>query len=217
LECLAPSRQRNIVTPSIQPTILVIDDDPTLGRSFKRLAELSFPDERVLWTRNGVTGLDMVRQHAEHLRLVVLDINMPLMDGNLAAAQIRALAPNVPVMPFTSHKESLPALVEMGCVLPVIKHPDVWRDLPDRMREAMGTRVVPIPELAWIMALRQSGNAVLSFVQQGAIAGVLATDREAAERVQRALGWLDKYCGRYSTPAREVIQARKLLQEAGVS
>jgi hypothetical protein len=26
--------------------------------------------------------------------------------------------------------------------------------------------------------------------------------------------WLDKYCGRFATPAREVLQARKLLREA---
>ena len=26
--------------------------------------------------------------------------------------------------------------------------------------------------------------------------------------------WLDKYCSRFATPAREVLQARKLLREA---
>ncbi len=142
---------------------------------------------------------------------------MPLMDGNLAAAQIRALAPMVPVMPFTSYAESLPALSEMGCVPPVMKHPDMLRQMPELMREAMAATISSVPDRAWIAALRQSAQAVLAFVSYGELAGILAADREAAARVQRALGWLDKYCGRFATPAREVIQARRLLQEAGIS
>ena len=200
-----------------QPTILIIDDDLTLGRSLKRLTEQSFPDHHVVWACNGVTGLDLVRQHVAQLRLIVLDINMPLMDGNLAAAHIRMLAPTVPVMPFTSYAESLPALSEMGCAAPVIKHPDTLRQMPELMRQAMATAVPSMPDRAWIAALRQSAQAVLSFVSHSEIGGVLAADREAAARVQRALGWLDKYCGRFATPAREVVQARRLLQEAGIS
>jgi CheY-like chemotaxis protein len=202
---------------TLAPTILIIDDDLTLGRSLKRLAEQSFPDHQVLWARNGVTGLDLVRRHVAQLRLIVLDINMPLMDGNLAAAQIRALVPSVPVMPFTSYAESLPALAEMGCVPPVLKHPNTLRQMPNLMRQAMAAAVPSMPERAWIAALCQSAQAILAFVSHGEIAGVLAADREAAARVQRALGWLDKYCGRFATPAREVVQARRLLQEAGIS
>lgn len=152
-----------------RPTILIIDDDLTLGRSLKRLAEQSFVDHQVLWARNGVTGLDLVRRHAVQLRLIVLDINMPLMDGNLAAAQIRALAPSVPVMPFTSYTESLPALSEMGCVPAVLKHPETLRQMPELMREAMAAAVASMPDRAWIAALHQSAQAVLSFVSHGEI------------------------------------------------
>jgi CheY-like chemotaxis protein len=198
------------------PIILIIDDERDLGRNLKRLTELAFRGYQVLWARNGVTGLDLVRAHAKHMRLIVLDIDMPLMDGNATAVQIRRLAPHVPVMPFTAHEESIPALIEMGCVLPVAKHPENLRRMPELMRQAMEAPVAPLPELPWITALLQSGNAVLSFVQQGQLAGILAADREAAARVQRALMWIEKYCGRYTTPAREVIQARKLLREAAV-
>src|SRR5262249_46232270 len=153
---------------------------------------------------------------ADRVRLVMLDINMPLMDGNLVAAQIRVLAPSVPVMPFTSHAASLPALIEMGCVLPVVKHPQVFSELPARMREAMALPIAPLPERAWITALRQSGNAVLAFVEQGMLSDALAADREAAVRVRQAVDLLDKYCGRFPSPAREVIQARKALQGVAV-
>jgi CheY-like chemotaxis protein len=206
-----------MIVTTLQPTILIIDDDLTLGRSLKRLAELSFPEYQIFWARNGVTGLDLVRQHIDQLRLVVLDINMPLMDGNLTAAQIRMLAPTVPVIPFTSYADSLPALSEMGCVPPVLKHPHVLRQMPERMRQAMATPIPILPDQAWIAALRQSAQAVLSFVHHDDIAAVLSAGHEADERVKRALGWLDKYCGRFATPAREVIQARRLLEEAGSS
>jgi hypothetical protein len=85
------------------------------------------------------------------------------------------------------------------------------------MRQAMAAPIPNMPDRAWIAALHQSAQAVLSFVSHGEIGGVLAADREAAVRVKRALGWLDKYCGRFATPAREVVQARRLLQEAGIS
>jgi DNA-binding NtrC family response regulator len=199
-----------------QPTILIIDDDVLLGGNLKRLVARSFADHQVLWTRNAVTGLDLVRLHLASLRLVVLDLDMPLLDGNTAAVQIRTLAPTVPIMPFTAHEESIAALLDMGCVLPLIKQPEQMGQVSELMRQAMVAAVAPMPERPWIAALRQSGASVLSFVAQGQIPGVLAADREAAARVRQALTLLDKYCGRYTTPAREVIKAHKLLHEAGV-
>jgi DNA-binding response OmpR family regulator len=202
---------------SLQPTILIIDDDAPIGSHLKRLAARAFPEYQVLWSRNGVSGLDLVRTHRETLRLVVLDLDMPLMDGNVTAVQIRTLAPHVPIMPFTAHEESIPALLDIGCVLPVIKQPELLSEMPTLMRQAMAAKVMPMPALPWIAALRQSGASVLSFVAEGQIPGVLAADRVAAAQVQQVLTLLDKYCGRYATPAREVVKAHKLLHEVGVN
>jgi DNA-binding NtrC family response regulator len=199
-----------------QPIILIIDDDRTLGQTLRRLAQQAFPDHQILWTYNALSGLAWVREHAAQLRLIVLDIQMPLLNGNLAAAQIRALAPTTPILPFTSHAESLGALAEMGCVTPILKHPDTLRQMPALMRAAMETRVAPMIESAWVAALRQSAQDVLRFAQQDGLAEVLTAERETAARAQRALGWLDKYCGRFATPAREVVQARRVLQEAQI-
>lgn len=215
--CLALTARLNpTVNPTPQPTILLIDDNAEFGRHLKRLTASAFPDHLILWARSGVIGLDLARQHAAQLRLVVLDLQMPLMDGNTTAVQIRMLAPQAPVMPLTAHAESLPALLELGCVLPAIKSPESFGRLPDLMRQAMSAPVRPVPELAWVTALHQSGAAILSFVETGRLPGVVAADREAAAQVRQALTWLDKYCGRYTTPAREVTKARRLLEEAGV-
>jgi DNA-binding response OmpR family regulator len=205
---------RMTVTASTQPTILIIDDDAAIGRSLKRLSEQAFPGFQITWVKNGVTGIELARQYADQLRLVVLDIKMDLLDGTLAAVQIRRAVPHVPIVPFTSHAEALPTLADMGCVQPVLKRPDAMREMPERMRQAMAARITPLPVSDWVMALQRSGDSVLAFVQHGNLQGLLVTDGQTMVNVQRATHLLEKYCRRISTPAaREIQLARKALQE----
>jgi DNA-binding response OmpR family regulator len=193
--------------------ILIIDDDALLGRSLVRLAERTFPGYQCFWARDGVAGVELARQHAAQLRLVVLDIAMPRMDGNLTAVQIRTLAPRVPILPFSAHEQSWPMLLELGCEQPIRKHPDMVFSLGRLMRQALASEVVPLPDHSWIRAQRQSGDLLLQQAQRTAEHGAPLPK----DQVQRALMWLDKYCGRFATPAREVLQARKLLREANAS
>jgi len=190
------------------PLILIIDDDALLGRSLVRLAERTFSGYQCLWARDGLAGVQLAQQHAAQLRLVVLDIVMPRMDGNLVAVQIRTLAPRVPILPFSAHEQSWPMLLELGCVQPIRKHPDMVLSLGRLMRQALATEIAPPPDRPWVRSQRQSGDLLLEqVIAQGA--------PPPDDQVQRALMWLDKYCGRFSTPAREVLQARKVLREAG--
>jgi DNA-binding response OmpR family regulator len=203
------------MTASTQPTILIIDDDAAIGRSLKRLSEQAFPGFQIIWVKNGVTGIELARECADQLRLVVLDIKMDLLDGTLAAVQIRRAAPHVPVLPFTSHAEALPILVDMGCVQPLLKRPDAMREIPERMRQAMTACINPLPDSDWVTALQRSGDSVLAFVQRRNLQGLLVIDGQTMVSVQRATHLLEKYCRRISTPAaREIQLARKALQEA---
>ncbi len=81
---------------------------------------------------------------------------------------------------------------------------------PRIMRQALASEVAPLPDRSWIRAQRQSGDLLLEQAQRTAEHSA----SPPADQVQRALMWLDKYCGRFATPAREVLQARKLLREA---
>jgi CheY-like chemotaxis protein len=193
-----------MTSPSV---ILIIDDDAMLGRSLVRLVERTFPGYHCLWARDGVAGVELARQHAALLRLVMLDIVMPRMDGNLVAVQIRTLAPRVPIVPFSAHEQSWPMLLELGCLQPIRKHPDMVLSLGRLMRQALATEVAPLPDRPWVRAQRQSGELLLNQAQQ------VPSAPPPEDQVQRALMWLDKYCGRFATPAREVLQARKLLRE----
>jgi len=197
-----------------QPTILLIDDDALIGRTFTRLVAMAFPTFQVLWANNGVRGLELAREHAAQLRLIMLDVQMPLLNGHLLAVQLRTLLPKVPVMPCTSYEAMLPALLELGCVQPVIKHPRLIDELPERMRQAMAAVVPPLPSQAWVGALRQSGDTVLSFVGDLGPASLAAPAQGAAAQVKKAQDLLAKYCARFPRPAREVILARKALEAA---
>ena len=200
------------MTP-LTPTILVIDDDPMIGRSLKRLAELSFPDFQAVWTTSGVHGLDLVKQYADRLRLVVLDVHMPLFNGHLVAAQIRALVPHIPILPFSGHREMLPVLSELGCMEPVIKHPALMGDMPKHMRQAMAMPVAPSPNSLLAATLQQSGEAVLAFVNARLPGSVLSVDMPLEGQLRKVCTRLEQYCERFPQPAREVRQALKELRE----
>ncbi|MFZ3232033.1 MAG: response regulator transcription factor [Patescibacteria group bacterium] len=78
--------------------ILVVDDHPKLRanvRTFLRLAGME-SDEAV----TGKEALELVRSHP--YSAIVLDLNMPIMDGRTFLKEIRAMGDNTPVLALTS-------------------------------------------------------------------------------------------------------------------
>lgn len=197
------------------PIILIIDDTPQIGGLLKRLAEGHFPEHAVWWVKNGVAGVDLVRAAADRLRLVILDVTMPLMDGNATAVQIRRLAPQVPIMPFTSQQEALPVLAEVGCVCATLKDPTVMVRMPALMRQAMDTPVPPFRETILVLALERSGTTVLQFARSGELGALLTRDQQTVTNMQQARDLLRKYTARRGAArGRELEQAVKALERA---
>lgn len=62
---------------------------------------LSTTESKILWAKNGKEAIDMVKSHK--IDLLLMDINMPVMDGNSALRQIRNLFPNLPVIAQTAY------------------------------------------------------------------------------------------------------------------
>jgi CheY-like chemotaxis protein len=161
-----PASNDNPTAPFMtRPLILIVEDDPHIGPTLRRLAARSFPDHQVVLVKNGMAALALVEQHTANLHLVVLDVCMPILDGRLAAAQIRALAPRAPIMPFVADAAMLPVLLDLGCVMPVIKHMTPIAALPEHMAEAMATPVPPLANTPWVIMAQQQSAALLSFVQ----------------------------------------------------
>lgn len=80
-------------------TILVIDDDPMLLQTVKSL--LVKRGFNVLTSSSAPKGLDMLRQAARDIRIVVLDYNMPRLDGGETLNFIKQLSPKAKVIGLT--------------------------------------------------------------------------------------------------------------------
>jgi DNA-binding NarL/FixJ family response regulator len=107
------------------PKVLVIDDDEVVAFSVQN----ALRDYEVLATADEVEGLDLFRRYLADIVLVVLDIQMPHLDGHATCVKIRSISRSVPIIPFTGfpHEGTLDMLCELGCFAPLIKPaaPDV--------------------------------------------------------------------------------------------
>lgn len=84
-------------------TALAVDDDETLLQMAERiLSRLGFD---VLTARNGLEALDLLRKHQHDIRVVLLDVTMPVMDGPTALVEIRAMYPDLPVILSSGYDE----------------------------------------------------------------------------------------------------------------
>ena len=79
--------------------VLVVDDDPVVGTSFKRV--LSGKGYIVVSAENGYDALDKLR--AEKFDAVFTDLRMPGMDGLQVAEKVREAQPWMPVVIVTGY------------------------------------------------------------------------------------------------------------------
>ena len=194
-----------------RPLILIVEDDPVVGPALKRLAAQRFAEHQVLWLKNGMVALTMVQQYARRLRLVVLDICLPVLDGRLTAAQIRALVPHVPIMPFTGNEALMPVLLELGCVLPILKRTTTLADVPARMAQALETIVPPLPDAPWVTMAQQQAEALLAFVQAAdpaSAAAAVALPLAKAEYLKRYLTRIAR-----TNPSRQINDVIRVLDQ----
>src|SRR5512147_3069228 len=147
--------------------ILVIDDDESVWVS----VQCALPDYEVLCATDGIEGLDLFRQHLAEIALVVLDINMPHLDGRATCLKIRSMSQHVPIVPFTGfpREDSLNMMRELGCGAPLIK-PAEPRVITQHLRQALASES---PALT-------PSTALLTYAQE------LVTEREQVGRVERA-------------------------------
>jgi DNA-binding response OmpR family regulator len=79
-------------------TILIVDDEPGILNLHAGMVRLALPECRVLTARDGLQGLEMMRQVVPDL--VLLDLMMPELDGFavLKAMQNEKMLSNIPVI-----------------------------------------------------------------------------------------------------------------------
>ena len=83
---------------------LVIDDEEFV-RSIAQDV-LSRQGMKVLTAAEGKTGVELFREHHQSISVILLDLQMPVMGGEEALVELRAIDPNVPVVLSSGFDES---------------------------------------------------------------------------------------------------------------
>ena len=79
--------------------VLVVADEDRVGGVIKAMLERRGCE--VLTASNGREGVDLFRREARRVDAVLLDLNMPILDGERAVEEIRQTDPTVPVWIMT--------------------------------------------------------------------------------------------------------------------
>ena len=77
--------------------VLIAEDDPANYKLFEVMLKKHYT---LLHAWNGQEAVEIYRQHRPHL--VLMDINMPVMNGYEATAEIRKLSESVPIIAVTA-------------------------------------------------------------------------------------------------------------------
>jgi CheY-like chemotaxis protein len=80
--------------------VLVVDDEPDILDTFKRLLEQTLGGLTVITTTSGREGIEILER--ERVDLVMSDFKMPGMDGIEFLVQARRIRPGVPRIMFTA-------------------------------------------------------------------------------------------------------------------
>lgn len=84
-------------------TILVVDDEETIRSVLSRILEAwGF---RCLTAADGRSGIEALRNHGSTIRLVLMDLTMPRLDGVQAFREMRTIQPEVPVVLMSGFSE----------------------------------------------------------------------------------------------------------------
>lgn len=81
-------------------TILVVEDTDTSIMYYK--AALKRTKAKLLYAYNGVEALDVIKS-GKDIDLVLMDINMPVMNGIEATKEIKKINPHIPIIIQTAY------------------------------------------------------------------------------------------------------------------
>ncbi|MBP8250827.1 MAG: response regulator [Herpetosiphon sp.] len=94
---------QTVPTPSINTHILVVDDEPSVRWVTERvLKRLGFD---VLACNDGKSAIETLQQHLNDIACVLLDLTMPIMNGEQTLKALRAIKPNLPIIMMSGYSE----------------------------------------------------------------------------------------------------------------
>jgi len=90
--------------PDLPGMVLVVDDEETVREVVRRLLERE--GVQVVTADNGANAVQIFRQHADEIALVLMDLTMPEMDGEQAFHAIRAIRSDATVVLSSGFSET---------------------------------------------------------------------------------------------------------------
>jgi CheY-like chemotaxis protein len=84
-------------------SVLVIDDEPAVGEFVKNTLKLR--GLSVIYANDAKDGLEVFRKHMSEIRLVILDLTMPNMNGEQCFWELRQISPGVKVILTSGYNE----------------------------------------------------------------------------------------------------------------
>jgi PAS domain S-box-containing protein len=115
LPAVAPVEQSQPATPELPigtgEWVLVVDDEPLIRQAVKAVLELN--GYRVLTAPNGVEAIAAYTQYQDDVRVVLMDIMMPVMDGTIAIRTLQVINPKLKIIAASGLANSH-MLKEMG-------------------------------------------------------------------------------------------------------
>jgi DNA-binding NarL/FixJ family response regulator len=144
-------------------TLIVIDTDPATRSLVVATARAHFR-LNVIEAPNGMTGLDLIRHSIDDLVLVVLDINLPDLDGLDICLRIREIADQhqhpIQILPLSEIDAiDIAHFFREAGYAPLLTTPTTPEHLAAAMRAAMNVHPGPLPQNAFVRyALRKAAQ-----------------------------------------------------------
>jgi PAS domain S-box-containing protein len=99
----APSSPASALTTPAGSLVLVIDDEQAIRQlTTQMLRRMGFDS---VSASDGEAGLEVFKEHVDQIRLVLLDLAMPRMDGATALGELRRLRPGIPIILMSGYSE----------------------------------------------------------------------------------------------------------------
>lgn len=102
-------------------SIMYVEDDPVTRALVAQTLPKRFPEFAIRTAENGRLGLQLYREYQPDI--VITDVNMPVMNGILMSAEIKAINPDVVIIAVTAYSETnyLLNAIEIGISHYVLK------------------------------------------------------------------------------------------------
>lgn len=84
-------------------SVLITDDEVDFLESFGKLAEMFF--KKVYKAKNGLEALEVYKQNAQNIDILITDINMPKKNGIWLIDNVKEINYHIPVLVISAHSE----------------------------------------------------------------------------------------------------------------